>query len=158
MDSAFLTRMATANEDFAAAESLFRQYASELGFDLEFQDFEEELESLQSQYGYPEGGIVLLVKGDRVVGCAGIRRLSEEEAELKRMFVKTAYRGKGGGRLLLEAAIGLARDLGYGLIKLDTIETMAPAIALYTKYGFVEVEPYRFNPMKGAQFFELKLD
>jgi GNAT superfamily N-acetyltransferase len=158
MNGPFATRLASSDPDYAHAESLFRQYAAELSFGLEFQDFDEELEDLRAQYSFPEGGIVLLMREEKVVGCTGIRQLSEEEAELKRMFIKPPHRGKGGGRQLLEAAVQLARDLGYGVIKLDTVSEMKPAIALYTKFGFQEGEPYRYNPLGGARFFELRLD
>jgi len=151
-------RLASEDDEYDIAESLFRQYAAELDFDLEFQHFEEELEEIKSQYSYPEGGIILLYAGEKAVGCVGIRQFSQDEAELKRMYIKPAWRAKGGGRILMVRAIDLAKSLGYGAIKLDPIDSMKSAITIYAKYGFKECEPYRYNPFPGGRFYELKLD
>lgn len=145
--------------DYEGAKALFLEYARSLSFNLCFQDFDAELAGITTMYGGPHGGIIL-VKDDQAghfVGCVGIRRVDDRTAELKRMYVREAYRQRGLGRDLLDRAVHLARDLGYRRVRLDTMPTMTRAIALYRAYGFREIEPYRYNPEPGALFFELDL-
>jgi len=145
---------------YDAARGLFLEYARSLSFDLCFQDFDSELAAMATMYGAPSGGIVL-ARDDRTgeaVGCVAIRRIDDRTAELKRMYVCPAFRKLGLGRTLLERAIRLARALSYRRIRLDTLPTMTQAIALYREFGFREIEPYRYNPEKGALFLELGLE
>jgi putative acetyltransferase len=148
--------MARSAEDYALAKELFLEYAGDIGLDLSFQNFDEELAGLTVQYGPSEGGILLLSVEDRPAGCVAVRRFEKDTAELKRMYVRPAYRGQGYGRRLGEEALALARRLGYQAIRLDTLPQMGKAIALYQSFGFVEIEPYRFNPVPGAKYFELE--
>ena len=145
--------------DYDRAKELFLEYARSLSFDLCFQGIDAELAGIATIYGGRHGGIIL-VKDDRTggyIGCAGIRRMDSLTAELKRMYVREEYRGRGLGRALLDRAIRLAKDLGYRRVRLDTMATMTRAIALYKAHGFRETEPYRYNPETGALFFELDL-
>ena len=155
----FSLLLARSEGDYDRARELFLEYARSLSFNLCFQDFDAELAGMATMYGGPHGGIIL-VKDDQAgdfAGCVGIRKVDDRTAELKRMYVREAYRERGLGRALLDRAVQLARDLGYRRVRLDTMPTMTRAIALYRAYGFREIEPYRYNPEPGALFFELDL-
>jgi len=144
-------------EDYALAKTLFSEYARDIDLDLSFQDFNRELAEIHLQYGPSEGGIFILKVDGRPAGCVAVRRFEKETAELKRMYVRPAYRGQGFGRRLGEEALALARRLGYQAIRLDTLPQMGKALALYQSFGFVEIPAYRFNPVPGAKYYELKI-
>ena len=127
---------------------LIREYADGLGVDLSFQDLEAEL---ADPLGFYE--VVLLAEG----GCVALRRLDEETAEMKRLYVLPKARGTGLGRRLAEAVVAEARARGYLRLLLDTLPSMTAARALYASLGFRETEPYRFNPVSGTTFLELEL-
>jgi GNAT superfamily N-acetyltransferase len=137
-------------DDVDVVRALFREYADTLGVDLGFQGFEEEVAAL------PAGYDALLVAGDGL-GCVGVRRFGDDDCEMKRLYVRPDGRGTGAGRALAEAAIGRARALGYARMLLDTMPFMTAAQDLYRSLGFVEIEPYRHNPVAGATFMELRL-
>jgi ribosomal protein S18 acetylase RimI-like enzyme len=132
---------------------LFLEYAGTLGVDLAFQEFERELAEL------PENYVALLLAevGGAVAGCAGVREFAPGVGELKRLYVRPAFRGGGLGRALSEESIARARSAGFRSLRLDTLPTMAAATALYRSLGFREIEPYRHNPVAGTRFFELDL-
>mgnify|MGYP001414941143 FL=1 len=114
---------------------LFSEYAELLDFDLCFQDFEAELESLPGEYASPAGALLLALDGEEPVGCAALRKIDEETCEMKRLFVRPSYRGRGIGRSLAELVIDIARDLGYRTMKLDTVQDMTEANTLYRSLG-----------------------
>lgn len=144
--------------DLAAAATLFRAYAASLGFDLGFQDFEAELAGLPGSYAPPAGALLLARLEDRPVGCVAMRDLGDGIAEMKRLYLDPATRGLGLGAALVEAVIVAARAAGYRAMRLDTVPgEHDAAIAVYRRFGFVEVPAYCFNPMPGAKFFELRL-
>ena len=144
--------VATTPEQIATAAALFREYASSLGVDLSFQNFEEELASLPGDYAPPRGR--LLLAGD---GCVALRPIDDEICEMKRLYVRPDARGTGLGRALVEHVIAEARAIGYRAMRLDTLPSMTTAAAMYRALGFREIEPYRFNPVAGTRFFELDL-
>ena len=151
----------TAGEsDLRVIRELFEEYAGALGFGLSFQRFDEELATLPGAYTPPKGLLLLAEIDGKPVGCVGLRPLDDEDAccELKRMYVRPTHRGRGVGRALAVAIIRAAREREYARMRLDTIDTMVAAIALYSSLGFVEIPPYRPNPIIGASFFELSLD
>jgi ribosomal protein S18 acetylase RimI-like enzyme len=149
---------ASGEADLALARTLFREYAATLGFALDFQGFEEELAGLPGDYAEPRGTIVLAFAGDEAVGCVALRPLDEPGAcEMKRMYVRPQARGRGLGRKLGERVLADARARGYRVMRLDTIDTMLPATALYRDLGFRTTPPYRFNPIPGALYFEAEL-
>jgi putative acetyltransferase len=152
---------AATNDDFATAKSLFLEYAKWLNVDLCFQGFETELADIDVQYSAPKGGIFLLKVGVEAVGCVAIRPLKTDKTgtacELKRMYVRDEYRGKGYGKLLLEAALDLAKTSGYKMMWLDTLDRLKTAIAVYEQYGFVETKPYYHNPLETVRYFEKEL-
>lgn len=153
-----LTRKKAATPaDFENGKQLFLQYIQSLDFELNFQDVDRELQEIAVEYNSPTGALLLVYDGDRAIACAGIRRIDSQIAELKRMFVDPAYRGRQLGPQLLQMAIEEARNLGYRSIRLDTVPTMHAAIKLYRSVGFREIAPYRFNPIPGALFMEKEL-
>jgi ribosomal protein S18 acetylase RimI-like enzyme len=150
-------RAASTPEDFALARTLFLEYAASLGFDLSFQDFDREIASLPGDYREPTGCILLARDGDAAGGCAAVRPLADEVCEMKRLYVRPEWRGKGAGRLLAEAVLREGRARGYRRMRLDTVPGMDKAIRLYRALGFREIDPYRKNPIPGALFFEREL-
>lgn len=144
-------------ELIAEVSNMFLEYASSLDFDLCFQNFDQELRELPGEYARPSGRLILALYEEMPVGCVALRRLEEEVCEMKRLYVKPPYRGKGIGRELAEKIISEAKSIGYRKMRLDTISTMIEAITLYESLGFREIGPYRPNPIEGARYFELIL-
>jgi len=138
-------------------QKLFLEYVKSLDFDLCFQDFEKELEELPGEYASPEGSLLLAIYDNHIAGCVALRKLSEDICEMKRLYVRPAYRGKEIGKKLAVKIIEEARKIGYKSMRLDTIPSMREAIELYRSLGFKEIEPYRYNPIEGAMFMELEL-
>jgi putative acetyltransferase len=139
--------------DVGLVRVLLREYVDALGLDFAFQDFERELAELPGDY------VRLLaarVDGEPA-GCVAVRPLGSGACEMKRLYVRPAFRGRGVGRALAEAAIAAARDLGYERMRLDTLPSMGEATALYEALGFRDIEPYRFNPVPGARYLEVTL-
>ena len=134
------------------------EYAVGLGFDLCFQDFDNELARLPGSYAEPNGAIVVAVVGDEAAGCVALKPLSGAECEMKRLYVRPGFRGLGLGRALAEAIIDTAARKGYGVMKLDTLETMTAARLLYESLGFARCEAYTYNPFPEAVYMEKGLD
>ena len=145
------------NKDLEAIRELFAEYAESLGFDLCFQNFEQELANLPSDYAPPDGCLLLAKYQDKVAGCVALRKLSDGVCEGKRLYVRPQFRGLKIGKKLVEAIIAEARRIGYSAIRGDTVPSMQIAQDLYTSLGFKEIEPYCYNPIEGAKFIELKL-
>jgi len=148
---------AETDKDLEMIRMLFAEYADSLSFDLDFQDFEEELANLPSGYAPPSGCLLLAKYKDQLAGCVALRQISEEVCEMKRLYVRPQFRCLGFGRALAEAVIKQARRIGYSRMRLDTVPSMKAARALYKSLGFKKINPYRHNPIEGAEFMELKL-
>jgi len=144
-------------EHFERTRELFEDYARSLDFDLGFQDFATELINLPADYAAPHGCILLATHEERIVGCVALRKWSETVCEMKRLYVKPEMQGCGIGRSLAHAIILKARALGYKCMRLDTVSSMRAANRLYASLGFRPIEPYRYNPLEDAQFYELSL-
>lgn len=144
--------------DLDAARRLFREYVDALEFDLDFQDFEREMEALPGPYARPLGAILLAeVEGD-AVGIVAVQPLDEEGVcEMKRLYVNPEHRGQGLGRALAEQIVSVARDLGYRTMRLDTVASMVPARTLYRSLGFKERSAYYHNPLDGVVYMERAL-
>jgi len=137
---------------------LFVEYAQSLGFSLCFQGFDEELASLPGMYAPPSGRLLLVEHDGQLAGCGALHNLDATTAEMKRLYIRSNFRGLGLGRALAERILADAKSIGYQSIRLDTVAgTMDDAIALYRRMGFREIEPYRANPIPGALYMELKL-
>jgi ribosomal protein S18 acetylase RimI-like enzyme len=145
------------NKDLEIVKRLFIEYADSLGFDLSFQNFDEELANLPGDYAPPTGCLLLAKYKDQPAGCVALRKLSDGVCEGKRLYVRPQFRGLKIGRKLVEAIIAEARRTGYSSIRGDTVPSMQIAQALYASLGFKEIEPYCDNPIEGAKFIELKL-
>ena len=140
------------------ARVLFEEYAASLDFDLDFQGFNEELETLPEDYGPPHGCLLLAQQADALVGCVALRKSGDGICEMKRLYVRPGHRASGLGRILVEAIIEHARRQGYQQMRLDTVPSMEAARALYASIGFRSIEPYRHNPIPGTAFMELTLE
>jgi ribosomal protein S18 acetylase RimI-like enzyme len=144
-------------EDLSRARALFEEYASSLHFNLDFQNFREELTGLPGGYAPPEGCLLLAMDEERVAGCAALRKIDRETCEMKRLYVRPSSRRLGVGRILALAIIQEARKIGYRRMRLDTVPAMEEAQALYRSLGFLKIPPYGHNPVPGAIFLELSL-
>jgi putative acetyltransferase len=154
-----ITRAET-DQDFDEARTLFREYAAWLEVDLRFQGFDAELAALDRMYGPPGGSLLLAREGGEAAGCVAVRALpaaGEGTCEMKRLYVRPAYRGQGLGRRLAEAIMEEGRRLGYRRMVLDTLERMAQARAVYGAAGFRETAPYYPNPLAGVRYMEADL-
>jgi GNAT superfamily N-acetyltransferase len=157
--SATRIRDACGEDDLRIVHALFEEYAASLDVDLCFQGFAQELASLPGAYA-PPAGCLLLAERDGVVGCVALRPLGDttsRAAEMKRLYVRTDGRGVGVGRWLVRTAIERARLAGYREVKLDTLETMHEARALYASLGFRPCEAYYDNPLPGVTYLSLSL-
>jgi len=144
-------------EDWQEARRLIEAYAASLNVDLCFQNIGHELEHLSEEYGPPSGAFLLARENGVALGCVGLRRSADGVAELKRLYAVPAARGKGVGRMLAEAIVAAAKELGYSSVVLDTLPAMKEAQALYASLGFKPTSAYRFNPIEGTAYLELKL-
>lgn len=153
-----MIRDALSPQDVALARELFVEYGESLGFSLCFQGFDEELATLPGRYAPPGGAILLAFEDGAPAGCVALRALEPAgRCEMKRLFVREAFRGRGIGRALAEAVITRARELGHREMVLDTLDTMTEATRLYRSLGFEDVPPYTFNPLPNAVYLGLKL-
>ncbi|MDR7379856.1 GNAT superfamily N-acetyltransferase [Rhodoferax ferrireducens] len=148
----------TQAEELDATRAIFQEYAGQLGVDLCFQSFDEELATLPGEYAAPRGALLLALVDGELAGCCALRPLDSADyanaSEMKRLFVRKAFRGFGLGRQLAEAALDAARAAGYSCVLLDTLDDMEAARTLYEELGFAEVPPYYHNPIPGAHYLK----
>ncbi len=142
----------------APVRELFQEYADSLDVDLAFQDFAQELAELPGEYAPPRGCILLALVDGALAGCCALRPLDNADyanaSEMKRLYVRKAFRGFGLGRQLAEATLDAARRAGYASVLLDTLDGMEAARALYAELGFEEIPPYYYNPIAGAHYLK----
>jgi len=155
---AFSLSQAEAPAQIAQARELFLEYAQSLGFSLCFQNFDKELASLPGDYAPPEGRLLLAEYERQLAGCVALHKLEDGICEMKRLYLRPQFRGKGLGRVLADCIIAEARQIGYGRMRLDTVEpVMKDAVNMYRRIGFREIAPYRPNPNPGTLYMELLL-
>jgi GNAT superfamily N-acetyltransferase len=151
------SRIAVDGPDLEEVRALFREYADWVAVDLSFQGFAEELAGLPGEYKAPQGTLILCVVGQRAAGCIGVRPWQARTCEMKRLYVREEFQGRGCGFFLAAQAIEWARQAGYDRMLLDTLPAMTAAQRLYERLGFREVDAYRFNPVPGTRYMELSL-
>lgn len=139
-------------------KQLFLEYNRFLNIDLSFQDFETELKALPGKYAPPDGILILALFNGQGAGCIALRKISENIGEMKRLYVRDEFRDLGIGRKLVTMVIEEAKRLNYRYVRLDTLETLKNALSLYEAFGFYDIAPYVYNPIKGARFMELELN
>ena len=145
-------------EQFKTIRSLFTEYQQWLGVSLCFQGFDQELAALPGKYSFPKGRLYIAVLDGKIAGCIALRPMDEEGiCEMKRLFVREEFRGKGVGRILTERIIADARETGYRTMRLDTLQRMEKARFLYSKLGFTVIPAYYNNPMDEVVYMELAL-
>ena len=150
-------RLAMFPDDLKTVRVLLREYETELGIDLCFQGFEQELAALPGDYAPPRGCLLLAEVEGAVAGCVALRPIDSETCEMKRLYARPAFRGRRVGHALAEAIIAEARRIGYARMRLDTLPVMTEAQSLYGRLGFVDIAPYRENPVAGTRYMELTL-
>jgi len=142
-------------------QEIFREYADQLGVDLAFQSFDDELARLPGEYAPPQGALLLAFVDGELAGCGAVRPLVDVDyanaCEMKRLYVRRAFRGFGIGRLLAQALMDHATGAGYSVMLLDTLDDMEAARGLYASLGFEEVPPYYYNPLPGAHYLKADL-
>jgi ribosomal protein S18 acetylase RimI-like enzyme len=154
----FVFSQAESPEQVAQARELFLEYAQSLGFSLCFQNFDKELASLPGDYSPPEGRLLLAEYEGQLAACVALHKLDADICEMKRLYLRPQFRGKGLGRILADRIITEARQIGYRRMRLDTVEpVMKDAVAMYRRLGFREIAPYCKNPIAGALYMELLL-
>ena len=144
-------------QQFNDAVGLFNEYANSLQISLAFQNFDEELNIINSMYGSPNGCLLLVYENEIAIACAAYRKIGNGICELKRMYIKPTHRGLKIGKKLLEMLCARAFQNGYIKMRLDTLDTMLPAIGLYRNYGFYEIAAYYHNPNEGVVYMEKAL-
>jgi putative acetyltransferase len=154
----FSVGQAVTPAQIAQVRQLFLEYAKSLGFSLCFQNFDQELAGLPGDYAPPGGRLLLAELSGVAAGCVALHQFEPEICEMKRLYLRPKFRGRGLGRSLAEAIIAEARQMGYQRMRLDTVgPVMKDAVAMYRKLGFREIAPYRENPMAGTLYLELVL-
>jgi putative acetyltransferase len=145
----------------AETRAIFREYAAQLGIDLCFQGFDAELANLPGDYAPPAGALLLATVDGAVASCGALRPLPDVDyanaCEMKRLYVRPAFRRFGIGRLLAQALLDCGLQAGYSNLLLDTLDDMEAARGLYTSLGFEEIAPYYFNPIAGAHYLRARL-
>lgn len=148
---------AESGEQIATVRELFLEYATAIGVDLEYQGFTAELAALPSPYVPPHGALLIAKINNETAGCVALRRIDEQIGEMKRLYVRPAFRSWGLGRHLVGEAIQAARRAGYAALRLDTLPSMAAAQELYRALGFSEIAAYNNTHLPGTRFYELRL-
>lgn len=145
-------------KDFDLVKDIFMEYQQYLNVDLCFQSFESELNNLKNIYEPPKGTILIVKAVEEIVACVALKPIEENNCEMKRLYVKPAYRGNGLGQKLVESLIEFATLNKYNKMKLDTLVSLKEAVILYKKMGFVETKPYVNNPLNDVLYFEKQLE
>lgn len=138
------TNMLTAND------KTFKKY-------LDIQNYDEEINHLEMKYGEPEGRLYLIYSNGQPAGCIGLRKIDDQNCEMKRLYIRPKHRGKKLGKMLIEKIISDAREIGYSYMLLDTLPFLSSAIGMYKSFGFYEIESYNDSPMETSIYMKLDL-
>jgi len=154
----FALSQAESPSQIVQGRELFLEYEKALGISLCFQGFDQELAGLPGKYAPPSGRLLLATYQSALAGCVAVHALEPTIGEMKRLYLRPAFRGKGLGQVMVDAIVAEARAIGYRRLRLDTIEPlMKSAVAMYRRIGFREIAPYCANPVEGALYMELDL-
>jgi len=144
--------------DIAVARTLFKEYEQSIGVSLCFQNFDQELANLPGDYAPPSGRLLLVRVDDQIAGCIALRKLDDSTSEMKRLYLRPEFRGRGLGESIVQTLIHEAKLIGYSKIRLDTIPgRMDQAINLYRSIGFKEIPAYYDTPFDDTLYMELDL-
>jgi len=158
MITALQIEQATTPEQIGLARELFQEYGASLNFSLCFQSFDKELAGLPGEYAPPHGRLLIAYLDSEAAGCVALHQFEPGIGEMKRLYVRPAFRGKRVGLALANAIIEAACEIGYERMRLDTVPSeMADAVKMYQRLGFHEIAPYRANPQPGTLYLELDL-
>ena len=153
--------MPDSRELFDATREIFGEYAASIGIDLCFQNFDAELASLPGEYAPPRGALLLAFVDGELAGCGAMRPIAGTDyanaCEMKRLYVRRAFRRFGLGRALTQALIDRAIEAGHSVMLLDTLDEMESARELYESLGFEDIPPYYYNPIAGAHYLKCEL-
>lgn len=144
-------------DDMDTVRELFREYQAFLNVDLCFQDFDAELADLPGRYAAPGGALLLALVDDQVAGCVGMRAIDSQACEMKRLYIRSEFRGLGLGRALAMHVIDMATRAGYTSMRLDTLPHLRQAVGLYRSLGFQQIDAYCYNPLDGVTYWEKSL-
>ncbi len=159
MNEDFTIVLAESAEQIRQVSELFEEYRASLDVTLCFESFKRELAELPGAYAKPSGSLLLALCGSRPAGCVALRRLEQGICEMKRLYVRPAFRGQGLGKELLDAILAEGRVCGYSKMRLDTIASvMKAAVGLYRSRGFREIAPYTHDRIAGAIYLELSIE
>jgi putative acetyltransferase len=150
-------RPALTSQELDMARALFEEYAAALEIDLGYQGFADELAGLPGSYAPPRGRLLIAWVGDEAAGCVALRPLGDDVCEMKRLYVRPKFRGRGIGKQLAEAIMAEARQVGYAIMRLDTVPKLEAATRMYESLGFVRRDAYYETPVVGTIFMELEL-
>lgn len=146
-----------AYDEINSVKALFTEYTQMLGVDLDFQNYQQEVDQLPGKYALPDGRLYIACAEGKAVGCIALRRIDDAVCEMKRLYVKPEFRGHKVGQLLADRIIEDAAKLKYEYIVLDTLTKLQNAVNLYKKLGFYEIGPYYKNPLKNVIYMRKEL-
>lgn len=148
---------AVSEEQIGIIRELFIEYARSINVSLCFENLDKEVNDLPGAYAPPHGKLLLAADGSRIAGCAALKKIDDHISEMKRLYVRAEFRGKGVGKKLALRIADEARKIGYERLRLDTLPSMKEAISLYRSLGFEEIPAYRDLPVPGALFMQITL-
>jgi len=148
---------AASHEQIGNVRDLFIEYAHSLNVSLCFENLDKEVNELPGVYAPPRGSLLLAADGEKIAGCVALKKVDDRVCEMKRLYVRAEFRGRGIGKRLAMQIVDEAREIGYERLRLDTLPSMKEAISLYRSLGFEEIPAYRELPVPGALFMQVKL-
>ena len=148
---------AASHEQIGNVRDLFIEYAHSLNVSLCFENLDKEVNELPGVYAPPRGSLLLAADGEKIAGCVALKKVDDRVCEMKRLYVRAEFRGRGIGKRLAMQIVDEAREIGYERFRLDTLPSMKEAISLYRSLGFEEIPAYRELPVPGALFMQVKL-
>lgn len=158
MKKDIIYKVAKSHDDFQRSKEIILEYVKTLDIDLAYMDLPTEFSTMELKYSSPQGVFILAFDGDIVAGCVGIRKIDQQIAELKRLYVRKAYRGLNIGSDLLQKALDVAQQLSYQKIRLEVIPSLQKAKKLYYSFGFNEIPPYFNNQVEGTTYMEKSIN